>query len=778
MRRFLLATSFFAPLVSIAHAQSIGINTQLYMTPYSDIGTVEKALSYVPQITTLRDDLIGYNSDPAPYNTLAAKGYKFDMVVPSGNVDVASVVSQLHNFVVANPGALASIEGSNEVDNWPVTYNGQSGIAGAAAWQQALYAAVKADPVLKNIPVINATCGECNPSQFAQLSASGAFDVNSAHVYVQGGASATSYFAGQIPYEVPNASGKPVAVTETGYSGSGDLAGLLQASAAAGVQTTYLYELLPAGPDSFELGFGIFNPDGTPKQETVALEQSLANGAPVPTTASFTPSSSSLSSSLAASAAASSSAPNETIQSATITPGNGSITDAQGNVWKITASGSIMENGTYTPGGGGTSALTITNGIVYGQDNGHDGNTVNPGGWFTLSADGQTWGKSAPPGTISTALAASPAAQLASTIADYVGACKAGVPNSPASAGGFGTLNGQIYTPDGKPFLARGINLRSTELADIPAVLAAFPNLNFIRLNIRSLDSPASLQSAINDLTSRGIVVELEDHPDGGGGQGSISALEGPDVAWLGQVAAAFKNNPYVWYGTYNEPPTDGNLTAWQVAEYNAIRGAGATAPIMIEPGGPRPDTLTAPLNLSAYTSMTNIIADPHLYNFQTNFSTDPAVNAANVAAMIKSAQSIVSADGPVPVLIGEFGDSTDGSNTDPGGMQNVQAVLNNGIGFAAWSWISGGSDMLQSGGQLTAYGQAVASTIQSGGSASAVCAVSAVPPAITAPDMPSASTAPTAPTLAQAASDITAPALTANNLSVSQVAALAAAGP
>ena len=74
-----------------------------------------------------------------------------------------------------------------------------------------------------------------------------------------------------------------------------------------------------------------------------------------------------------------------TIESATITPGGGSITDADGHVWTITASGSIVEDGHDTPGGGGTSALTIVNGTVYGQDNGHDGNTVNSGGWFTLS---------------------------------------------------------------------------------------------------------------------------------------------------------------------------------------------------------------------------------------------------------------------------------------------------------------------------------------------------------------------------------------------------------
>ncbi|MFL5286098.1 MAG: hypothetical protein ACJ8AW_35250, partial [Rhodopila sp.] len=55
-------------------------------------------------------------------------------------------------------------------------------------------------------------------------------------------------------------------------------------------------------------------------------------------------------------------------QAQTITPSHGTLTDAAGNVWTITQSGSIKEGSRYTPGGGGTSALTIVNGTVYGED--------------------------------------------------------------------------------------------------------------------------------------------------------------------------------------------------------------------------------------------------------------------------------------------------------------------------------------------------------------------------------------------------------------------------
>ena len=74
-----------------------------------------------------------------------------------------------------------------------------------------------------------------------------------------------------------------------------------------------------------------------------------------------------------------------------ITPGQGSLTDCSGNVWTISASGSVMEGNTDTPGGGGTSQLAIVNCTIYGED-------ASGKGWFTLSSDGQ-WNASAAPPT-------------------------------------------------------------------------------------------------------------------------------------------------------------------------------------------------------------------------------------------------------------------------------------------------------------------------------------------------------------------------------------------
>jgi hypothetical protein len=62
---------------------------------------------------------------------------------------------------LANAGFLLAVEGANETDNWTVTWNGVVG--GGNSWmpvaqmQAALYAAVKADSVLKNYPVFSSS---------------------------------------------------------------------------------------------------------------------------------------------------------------------------------------------------------------------------------------------------------------------------------------------------------------------------------------------------------------------------------------------------------------------------------------------------------------------------------------------------------------------------------------------------------------------------------------------------------------------------------------------
>jgi hypothetical protein len=124
-------------------------------------------------------------------------------------------------------------------------------------------------------------------------------------------------------------------------------------------------------------------------------------------------------------------------------------------------------------------------------------------------------------------------------------------------------------------------------------------------------------------------------------------------------------------------------------------------------------------MNAADYAGMTNVIWDPHYYGFEVNWSMDQAVVDKGVTDTVSAAQSIQSADGIVPVIIGEY--SPWGAND----WQVVQAVINAGAagkaGSGAWVWdadgVVGGPPgdpgasiyfALLSGGQITTFGQMV----------------------------------------------------------------------
>lgn len=394
----------------------------------------------------------------------------------------------------------------------------------------------------------------------------------------------------------------------------------------------------------------------------------------------------------------------------TIAPGQGSLTDATGNVWTITPSGSIMNGNTYTPGGGGTSSLMIVNGTVYGQD-------AHGRGWFALSGTGATqfWTSvPAPPNGVRTASSTTPSGKspsgttTASTTPKQVAPAQTPCPSSSGGGtGAFTVQNGQIIGPDGKPFIARGINIMHGQDPSVSEVQNLFTGVNFIRLAIYQFDDPNSLASEVNEFTSKGIVIELENHLDSngannGGGQGSVysGAQLANEQNWYSSVAKAFAGNPYVWFGTKNEPPASDPtaLANWQRQTYNTIRGAGNNNPVMIEANCDPTNLCNSGFPASAYAPMKNVIWDQHFYNWVTN-SSDVNTNIAMIEKMAASLRPFTSADGVMPVLIGEYGNSTDGQTIDAGGDASVQAVINEGgagkIGSAAWAWLADGGDAL-----------------------------------------------------------------------------------
>ena len=211
-------------------------------------------------------------------------------------------------------------------------------------------------------------------------------------------------------------------------------------------------------------------------------------------------------------------------------------------------------------------------------------------------------------------------------------------------------------------------------------MLAAFPGLNFIRLAAYSYsDNSAYLSGFISQMSARHIVVEIEHHIAAGGG---VPALTGSDLsaenAWFQELAAAFKGNPYVWFGTLNEPASGGGLAAEQTSNYQTIRATGNNTIIMISE------------QVEADTSsMTNVVADQHFYGWTSGYSTNQTTVNNNLSQIIGTDQQLTTASGKLPLIIGETGPSTNGSTLDPNGSQVLAADMSSGYGAVFWNWYS-----------------------------------------------------------------------------------------
>ena len=349
-------------------------------------------------------------------------------------------------------------------------------------------------------------------------------------------------------------------------------------------------------------------------------------------------------------------------------------------------------------------------------------------------------------------------------------------------SGYFQTSNGAIVDPNGNAFVAHGINVMEGNEPSAATLQQDFPGINFVRLAIYDYASPDSLASYVNDLTSHGIVVELEDHNNNagnaGGSQGQIFTGQALDTElnWYSAIASAFQNNPDVWFGTNNEPSeidSSGNtnpaaLSDWQKATYDAIRNAGNSSPILLEANGWSNNgqpVMAQGYNAADYSGMTNTIWDIHFYGWLTGYSTDQGTNDSFLNQMAQQVQQIQGADGTMPVLVGEYGNSTTGMDIDANGYQVVQAVQDSGLNSAAWAWGQGnpGDGLINGDGSLSGYGQQVAAGITAAAAqAPAPVQVSPAPP-VSSPAQDSGST----PAGTQPATGSSTPASTASAITL-----------
>jgi hypothetical protein len=268
-----------APARAFDFLGGLGVNVHLQQAADTPKAVIAE-MSYLG-LDHVRDHAIGPLTTPAVaagFGQIAAAGLQFDWLTGG---PLPATLTDLHQFLSAHPGAIATIEGPNEINNSPVTYNTLTGVPGAVAYQAALYSLVHGDAAIATLPVLEFTS--------AALIAAPA-DATNVHPYPSLGAQPFAALNTANTRQSAFMVGAPVYFTEVGYSSMPFAAGgggvdlgtqakltlnLIMDTASIGVRATYLYDLIDDGADP--LGsygpdhFGLFTVSGTPKPAALAI---------------------------------------------------------------------------------------------------------------------------------------------------------------------------------------------------------------------------------------------------------------------------------------------------------------------------------------------------------------------------------------------------------------------------------------------------------------------------------------------------------------------------
>ncbi len=284
-----------APEAASTFVQNLGINTHLgYPSTayYGQSQNVISALQYLG-INTIRDEPPGYNHDPtttAANDAVAAAGVQLDaLLVGNGPVDITDTIAETAAFEQAYPGSIAAIEGPNEINAWPITYDGITDTYAAGVQvTQDLWTAVRSNPSLQAVPVYALTVSygitgvAAGEEQLGDLAPYVTY--GNAHIY-----DCCNVWQGNMLQWLPilkqDTPGMPMVITETGYTTTPSHVDELSAAkynlntffenALNGIVRTYLYELVDENSSATDTNvedyFGEFHNDWTPKTGATAI---------------------------------------------------------------------------------------------------------------------------------------------------------------------------------------------------------------------------------------------------------------------------------------------------------------------------------------------------------------------------------------------------------------------------------------------------------------------------------------------------------------------------
>nr|WP_321982987.1 hypothetical protein [uncultured Lichenicoccus sp.] len=297
---------------------TLGVDTHIPYTDggYANIANVEADLADLG-ITNVRDGISDGVNGSAPLSTyvaLAEKGTKFTFVIGAGGtMTTATLQAQLALYDQLNeavPGSIVAVEGTNEINNAPITFNGVGGEQGAINLQEALYSAVHSDPNLAGVAVDYFTGYDTvgNAAGPDPATTAGLADDDTQHPYPNNGQAPEAWVTPtqSLGNESAATGFGPAVFTETGYTTNGGTSGgvnadvqakytldLLLDDAANGISRTYLYQLMDAyqpGSPQGDDGYGLFDPSNAPKEAATAIHDLVSiladTGA---NAASFTP---------------------------------------------------------------------------------------------------------------------------------------------------------------------------------------------------------------------------------------------------------------------------------------------------------------------------------------------------------------------------------------------------------------------------------------------------------------------------------------------------------
>lgn len=217
-------------------------------------------------------------------------GYGMVFMAESGGPqnwnNYASWVAALEN---SHPGCVVAVEGPNEITDYGNGYG----------YMQGLAAAVRANSVIRNKPIINLSISAITQSFYQQVGDVSAFcDYGNSHIYYGSGAPSYAYAPGS-PYLWQNwlasaqicVPGKPVCVTETGsptwpsvgggcdeYTQAREILNMYCVAWKHGAPFTCMYELIESidDPNTIEHYFGLFHGDYSPKPAATSLRNFVA----------------------------------------------------------------------------------------------------------------------------------------------------------------------------------------------------------------------------------------------------------------------------------------------------------------------------------------------------------------------------------------------------------------------------------------------------------------------------------------------------------------------